>query len=361
MHFGSGKSYTGLVVFNLKMRDVLGDLRLRCWRSTVSYSVLAVAGMFAGAEPANGAVYTVSTEAELAMAITQANSDGDVASTINLVGNLTIANPAALPMIQKTLTINIGSYLLTASQDSVLNVDGGAELTIVGQQYGSRQLLKEGGGALNLNSSGQYDNKIVVNGGQLNIQSGANIMSGTASTGGLDVAQANSSVATIVVRDNGTRLETKINSANLAMGLATTGSIRVESGATLIVPALQAITNDSNSKAYITVTGEDSLFQANGGFFFGKGVGHIVVEDGGSFRTTGQVVLGGNAVGVATGGTTFVSVTGKGSQWIAGINYNFLQGSLAVQDGGVYKPNSFSLETTRMGLLMLKCRVLDPK
>lgn len=337
--------------FSSQMRCVSKNVRLMpLWRCNVSYSVVAIASvMFVGTNIASGANYSVSNEGELAAAIAQANLDGDPSSTITLTGNVDLANPAGLPAINKTLTIDIGSYKLTTSLDSNLNVAGGAELKFIGQHFGSGQLVKIGDGTVILSSSGSYNNPIVVNGGKLYIQDGALVTSGTAATGGLNVAHADNTQAAVVISGAGTELDVKKNAIWLAAGKGSTAALTIESGAALTIDnSVQAVVNNSTSRASLTVTGKGSRLESNG-VIFGAGKGTVLIEDGGQIQSRGTVVIGGNAVGIATGGTTSVSVAGDGSTWTAAAKYYLVQGDLSINDGGVVQASQLFIGNHKDG------------
>ena len=187
--------------------------------------------------------------------------------------------------------------------------------------HGTSQVLPFGtGGALNLN----WDDTGPLGAGSLRIAEGVKINSSSGYVG-----YYAGTTSTAVVTGPGS---TWSNTADLYVGYAGTGTLRVENGGTVSGPGSYDsgdIGCRSGSNGTIIVTDPGSSWSSSGYITLGSvGTGTLIVQNGGKVNTR-ACVLGntGDSSGTAT-------VTGPGSTWTTG--YIGLQstGVLTVADGG---------------------------
>ncbi|WP_411505476.1 autotransporter outer membrane beta-barrel domain-containing protein [Brucella anthropi] len=221
-------------------------------------------------------------------------------------------------------------------------------MTFVGKHFGSGELVKNGEGILNINSSGEYKNRIRINGGAIYIQNGAQVTSGTPSTGGLYIAQDPSSSASLVVKGQGTVLNVMRNIMTLASGVDSVGTIRVESGAVFTADNSLTMAQVNGSQGYLVVTGKGSSFSPKS-FTIQDGEGFVTVADGGQIVNDGLVLVGGKNKLMKGTGSGSILVTGAGSKWATANTYYLMEGDLSVSDGGLVQASQLLIGTLKDG------------
>jgi T5SS/PEP-CTERM-associated repeat protein len=279
---------------------------------------------------AHAAIFTASNEAQLLTAINNANANPG--SSIQLTGNFTITNPAALPAIASSVTIDSGVFTLTTTGTGNFNVNSGTTLTM-DTTLGGTALGKSGVGTFVYTGTGStLTNGIVVTGGELRVQNGGQITFGTIGAGnGLSMTNDN---ANATVTGAGSIMNAR-NSVTL-LGSAGGNTLTISAGGQFLSTGAMNMAQNAGTSATLNVDGAGSLLSvANLGNTI-NGTAFINITNGGRIEnTTGSVTLGGTP-GVAAGGSGVILISGANSRWDSSGGPVILHdGSLTVLDGGV--------------------------
>ncbi|WP_343518910.1 autotransporter-associated beta strand repeat-containing protein, partial [Sphingomonas sp.] len=263
-----------------------------------------------------------------------------IASDLTGAGNLEKADLGTLVL---TGTSTIAGDL--AVRTGTLRLADGGTLanayTVVGREAGEQAILvvtgSDGGGNASTWTTG--DLAVGDNGtGTLDITAGGRVVSAMGNIG-LNTA----GVGQVVVSGAGSAWE---NSGRINVGLFGTGTMRIENGG-------QVSSNDgvvgSAAHGEVLVTGAGSIWSNVGQLTVGLGsTGSLRIENGASV-TSNQGYVGANP-----GGDGSVTVTGAGSNWLAGpfsITIGHMaNGSLAIENGGRVRAEGGVLLGTTAGM-----------
>ncbi|MBV2143353.1 autotransporter outer membrane beta-barrel domain-containing protein [Falsochrobactrum sp. TDYN1] len=315
-------------------------------------STLALLGAFivsGGAiNDAHAASYLVATESDLIAAINSANADGDAASTITLTGNVTLANPSAIPSITKSLTINTGSFAFSATGDTLFDTADGETLTLNGNFAGTSNypqsgiLTKEGGGTTVYTGSSTYTGNYFINDGFVEFRDGAQFNTASLSQGTTVSAEAGST-ARLLVTGPGTAVYTGLQ---IGGGANSHSVLEITDGGVVQSSDSNSISVSSSGKdagiiSSVIVDGAGSLLHLNGDIFAGYwGDAFFNVTDGGVIRSK-RIDFGGHTF--LKGKFAAGVVTGKGSTWESSGTFGLFSGSLNVLDRGQVTSATFSI------------------
>ncbi|WP_162901409.1 autotransporter domain-containing protein [Breoghania sp. L-A4] len=159
--------------------------------------------------------------------------------------------------------------------------------------------------------------------GSLTISNG-----GTLASGDGHIGAAAGGTGTVAVTGVGSQWS---SSGALYVGNAGTGTLTVSDSAQVLVGTGAAIGVDTGSSGTVAVTGAGSILSSVDEVFVGvKGAGAMTISDGGAVESTD------GTIGGDTNGTGAVTVTGAGSSWNgSAITVGMLgTGTLAIAEGG---------------------------
>ncbi|MGO4391386.1 autotransporter outer membrane beta-barrel domain-containing protein [Variovorax sp. M-6] len=289
---------------------------------------------------AHAASYTASTEAELALAISQANASADAASTITLLNGFTIASPGTLPAATKALTISLGGFTLATTGNGNINAAAGATVTVDGKMTGLSRLTKDGAGTLILTGTGSsYVNRMVIGAGAVRVQNGGQITFGNGvGDAGLEVVGDNAS-ATITGAGSWMDARTGPSRVSSVAG----SSLNVLNGGEFRSTNQLVMGDTAGTTGRLRVDGTGSLVSVSG-LTVSRGTGFIDVTAGGRIQSA-SFGIGGIGALSSQGGTGTVTVTGPGSRIDSG-QTGVHGGTLTILDGGVVSTSWARIGTT---------------
>ncbi|WP_035830540.1 autotransporter outer membrane beta-barrel domain-containing protein [Kaistia adipata] len=310
----------------------------RVLRSGASHLALGTGLALILGQPAMAASYTAGSEQELRDAVEAANAAGDATSTITLTGSFTVST-ASLPTVTKNLTIDTGSYLLTANGDRKLATAAGASLTIVGKTAGTaaygtgagRLLVDAAGTVVMSGVTGNYYGGISVEAGTLLINGGSQIEMGNTVLDG-SVRLTSDSSSHLIISGAGTEVLARDGTGSLS-GDGAEATMTVERGAHYVqgTGGFLIASGSNNRRGTLNVDGDGSLVTM-AGLSVTHGLGTINITNGGALETT-RAALGG-LLQLAQTGTGVVTVSGEGSRWTNSQDFLHYRGTIDVLDGG---------------------------
>jgi outer membrane autotransporter protein len=299
---------------------------------------------------AQAATYTASNQGELVAAIQQANMDGDASSTITMTGAFTITG-SALPAVTKTLTIATNGNILTSAGPTTFNVGAGAALTVDGplrvtggagvESTGGR-VLKTGAGQLNFTGGpSSYAWYLAASEGDV-VYSGGAVVTFNSNVSPTKSQSTGSSHVTVT--GAGTVVT---DTSNSLLGTAEGATLNVEDGARYVSTNAMDIGIATGSTATVNVTGDDTLLQSS--VRTSRGIGYINVTEGGHIQAASGVFGGtsnANTVVGDSGGTAYVLVSGGDSRWDASDFIVMMRGSIDIEANGVVSTALMRLGTS---------------
>lgn len=291
---------------------------------------------------AQAAVYTVSNETELAAAINAANADGDSSAIINLGASLTITNPAALPAVNKPVTVNQGAFVLTTNGLGNYNAAAGSTLTLNGRLAGPNRLTKQGAGTLVLTGTGSsFTNRIHVTAGALRVENGGQIIFGNSvgAEGGLVV---DGDHASVTISGAGSLMDARGGASQV--GSSAGSMLTVENGGEFRVGNALDMGAAADLTGTLIVRGANSRVSSTG-FGVTRGTGFIYITDGGQVSSASMGIGGSGAI-ASLGGTGTVVVSGVGSRIDVTGQAGIHGGTLSILDGGVVATTYLRIGTT---------------
>lgn len=320
--------------------------------------IAAACALTALATPAHAGHYVVSTEAELAAAITAAGADGDPDATIALAANITVIDPFGMPVATKPIAFLQNGFTLSASGVSIYYAGPGITLSFDGTVNGPDSQFKIGTGTVVLTGTGSnFVNSINIDEGTLRVQGGGQITFGNAVDGGLKV---NGDDTHVIISGAGSFMDARDGTVDV--GSAFGSSLTIADGGQLRTTGTTSFATGAGTQATATVTGAGSLLTSAGSpMTVGlDGSASLTVANGGQVVINGgagTLNLGTNAAGSGTlniGGAVGSAATAAGTlqaglvQFGAGTNnavnfnhtdaaYNFtaqIAGNGAVQQAG---------------------------
>lgn len=320
--------------------------------------IAAACALMALAAPAHAGHYVVSTEAELAAAITAAGADGDPDATIALAANITVVDPFAMPVATKPIAFLQNGFTLSASGVSIYYAGPGITLSFDGTVNGPDSQFKIGTGTVVLTGTGSsFVNSINIDEGELRVQGGGQVTFGNAVDGGLKV---NGDDTHVTISGAGSFMDARDGTVDV--GSAVGSSLTIADGGQLRTTSTTSFATAAGTQATATVTGAGSLLSSAGSpMTVGlDGSASLTVANGGQVVINGgagTLNLGTNASGSGTlniGGAVGSAATAAGTlqaslvQFGAGTNnavnfnhtdaaYNFaaqIAGNGAVQQTG---------------------------
>ncbi|WP_183097205.1 autotransporter outer membrane beta-barrel domain-containing protein [Mesorhizobium sp. YM1C-6-2] len=282
-------------------------------------------------QPASAAEYLVSSEAQLRDTLADL-SDGtnpDPSAVIILQNDIAVS-ATPLPTITKSLTIDTGSFTLSASGDTVLDVEAGQTLTVNGNIAGSNLFTKAGDGIAVFTGSSVYSGIYTVNEGVVEYRDGAQLNTETSSPT-INVARGAGSSGSLLVTGPGTVLYGPLD---LASGANSQALVEITNGGAIIyngTDGLRASTG-AGSTSSVIVSGAGSLLEATSRIESGySSEAFFTVLDGGRINS-GRVDFGGHSF--LNGVSTIGVVSGAGSTWESSGTFGVFNGSLSVLDQG---------------------------
>ncbi|WP_192814149.1 autotransporter outer membrane beta-barrel domain-containing protein [Nitratireductor pacificus] len=314
--------------------------------------LLTSVALMAAATASNAATFTVSSEAELANAISLAQASGDATSTIALTSSFSITGP--LPAVnEKNITIETGANSLSFLPATDLNVAAGASLTITGNITGAGDALNKGGdGALVISSTASGFARFLVNGGSAVVNSGgdtelSNYNGFTYAQ--LDLSRSDNAVSSLTVTGAGTRLlASGAGTVDMSYGNASQSTLTITDGGQFIAGGGTRIHSSGfrNGKATIHVNGAGSRYETTG-MTMANGETFIRVSDGGYVKVNGSTHVGGVIRAFDTSNAK-IEVTGTGSRYETDAITGYY-GAISVLDGATLTGTVVDLGYKRLG------------
>ncbi len=312
--------------------------------SSVSYVCLTLAVATTLSSPVHAANFTASNEAELVIAIDQANASGDARSTITLTGSFALSGSTPLPAASGNITIDTATYTLSTNRAAPIKTTSSGLITITGTISGPSsgdigQLPVSGDGTVVLSGvKGTLGSAITVASGTVRVENGSQInINGAANNGVVNITR---DTATVVISGSNTALTTTAASATSTIGVKDgMATLTVEKGATFTGKSLQ-LGNTAYTNGTINVDGTNS--QLNAAVIQNTaGNSYINITNGGSLNAT-SAYFGGQAA-INRGGVGIVNISGKDSTFTTVSQVYLFNGSMSITDGGSYKGTSLQI------------------
>lgn len=288
-------------------------------RAILKLTAIAVA--CAAVMNANAADYLVTSESQLRQAILDANADGAPSSTITLGANVTLTNAAVFPTAAKPVTLNIGTFTLSAANSAASTTFPGSITVLNG---GTIQGGSPGGKAIAVSAGSRIETSGLIQGGS------------STADGGIGIDAGNGTVvinAAGVVRGGNTSSANSLHSAGpgiVGNGAHVIVNGRVESGVK---------TSNGTLGFAIALTGA-SVLELHAGYSVVGAVRNLL---------GGTLILGGSADGTfnaanlgfpgSWGGTTIFKKTGSSTWTLTGTtlsntSWQLLEGTMRVSSNG---------------------------
>ncbi len=296
----------------------------------------------AGSQWQNSSALAVGVSGQGTLSI---NGGGSVTNTVGTIGQNSGSNGTVTVNGGSSQWLNSSALAVGVSGQGTLSINGGGSVTntvgTIGQNSGSNGTVSVNGG------SSQWLNSNALNVGNLGTGELSIENDGLVTSNWGYLGNNNSGFGTVTVTGAGSKWQ---SSNQIFVGRAGTGTMSIEDGGLVTNNSWAAVGLDSGSSGNVTVTGVGSHWQnagtqSSGALSVGhSGTGMMSIENGGVVSNTdGRVGLKSGSIGVVT-------VTGAGSKWqnssslsigYDGVGVTSGTGTVTVANGGLISVGSF--------------------